>query len=124
MRLSSEDQSESLQRRSHINFRIDQNAAAPLNLTQIVDVSVWRNGPKHESRVNAAKFVRARQILQTQFDARAPASLSLDLRSTLQARQARRSVKGNFDRLVQRVSDGDCRTARIILRQGRRRQNN
>src|SRR5712691_4637230 len=122
MRLSRDDQGEGLQRRSHINLRIDQYAAAPLNLTQIVDVAVWRNGPKHKGRVNAAKFVRARQVLQTQLDARAPASLPPDLRGTFQTRQTCRSVKGNFDRLVQRVSDGDCRTPRIVLRMGRRRQ--
>src|SRR5205823_8564 len=100
MRLSRDDQGEGLQRRSDINFRIDQNAAAPLNLPQIVNVAVRRDGPKYKCRVNAAEFVRAREILQTQLDARAPASLPPNLSSAFQTRQTRRSVKSNFDRLV------------------------
>ncbi len=107
VRLGSNDQRESLQRSCDIDFGIDQPAAAPFDFAKVVDVAVRRNGPQHICRIDAAQFVRARQVIQVQLDPCAAPALPADSRGALQARQARRSMKGDLDRLVQRIRDRD-----------------
>jgi hypothetical protein len=80
--LGSDDQSESLQRGGHVNLRIDQAAAAALDLAQIVYVTVGRDGPKNISRVDTTQFIGARQVVDIQFNASATATLPSHLGRT------------------------------------------
>ncbi len=115
MWLSSNDQSECLQRRGYVNLRIDNAAAATLDLAKVVDVAIRRDSPQNICRVDATEFVRARQVVDIQFNPRAPPALTSHLCRALQTRKPDRSVERDLDCLIQRIGDRNRCAARVIL---------
>ena len=115
VRLSRYEEGESLQRRRHINLRINESAATAFYLTEIVNVAIRRDRPQHVGRVDASQFVRTRQVVNAQRDAGAAAALAPHRCRSLQARQARGAVKWNFNRLVERIRDRQRGPRRVAL---------
>src|ERR1700760_3363098 len=119
MRLGRDDERECFERRRHVNLRVDEHSAAALYLTEIVGAAFGRDCPQNEGRVNAPEFIRARQVLDLQHDARVAAARAPDLRLALEPRQSRRAPELECDVLVERVSYSDGLALYVALRERR-----
>jgi len=101
VRLGSQDQCKTLERRGDVEFRVYERTAAAFDLAEIVDVTFGRDGPQDIGRVWTTEFRGAWQIVDVRYignssdyfrDVRVPEIAAADYRQTpvslLGARQA------------------------------------
>src|SRR5438067_10538739 len=100
MRFGRDDERKILQRSCHTDFRIESKKAASLDLTEIIDLAIRTDRPKHICRVSRTELKRSWHLFDGEIDLRAASSRTFNPGRAFHARKSCCSPKLNIDQLI------------------------